>query len=291
VDLVYCWHALLGYWSGVHPPDPSTPQDAGLAGLGIAVQTPVPTRGSLQVEPRLSWDALTLKGVGISAPERMDEFYERLHSYLRACSVDGVKVDVQAAATMLGAGRGGSAAASREAVQAMERSVVRNFGGENCINCMCHPLECLYAYKDTCVARASEDFYPRDPASHTLHVANVVYNSLFLGEIVIPDWDMFQSNIAVSTLHAVARAVGGCSVYVSDRPGEHDFSLLRRVVMPDGSVLRALQPGKPTRDCLFCDVTTDGTTGEMMNEKICLLARSPCLSCLPMSLSCSRSSS
>lgn len=37
----------------------------------------------------------------------------------------------------------------------------------------CHPLECFYSYQTTSVARASDDFWPRDPASHTLHIANV----------------------------------------------------------------------------------------------------------------------
>lgn len=260
VKLVYCWHALTGYWSGLHPGTEDAAGESGLEDLEVSVQTPIPTRGALQVEPRLSWDALTLKGVGVSSRGKMERFYDKLHSYLSSCNVDGVKVDVQATPTMLGAGRGGSAVATREMVHAMERSVSKTFGREQCINCMCHPIECLYSYQDTCVARASEDFYPNDAASHTLHVANVAYNSLFLGEIVFPDWDMFQSNNSVATLHAVARAVGGCSVYISDHPGEHDLELLKRIVLPDGSVLRALQPAKPTRDCLFADVTMDGET-------------------------------
>lgn len=61
-------------------------------------------------------------------------------------------------------------------------------------------------------------------------------------------------------LHGVARAVSGGAVYVSDRPGQHDFSLLRKLVLPDGSVLRALLPGRPTRDCLFSDVMRDKKT-------------------------------
>lgn len=47
-------------------------------------------------------------------------------------------------------------------------------------------------------------------------------------------------------------------MYVSDKPGEHDFALLHALVLPDGSVLRCLQPGRPTRDCLFHDVLRDG---------------------------------
>ncbi len=49
----------------------------------------------------------------------------------------------------------------------------------------------------------------------------------------------------------MARAISGGAVYVSDKPGEHDFELLKALVLEDGSVLRALLPGRPTRDALF----------------------------------------
>lgn len=88
----------------------------------------------------------------------------------------------------------------------------------------------------------------------------VTFNSVFLGEVVFPDWDMFQSAHPAAGLHAAARAVGGCAVYVSDAPGKHDSALLRRLVLPDGGVLRALLPGRPTVDCLFSDVARDGRT-------------------------------
>jgi raffinose synthase len=65
---------------------------------------------------------------------------------------------------------------------------------------------------------------------------------------------------AAGVLHGMARAVSGGAVYVSDKPGQHDFTLLRRLVLPDGAVLRALLPGRPTRDCLFADVLRDRQT-------------------------------
>eukprot|EP00966_Prymnesium_polylepis_P007480 171955-Prymnesium_polylepis.1 len=120
----------------------------------------------------------------------------------------------------------------------MEASVAAHFGTA-CINCMCHSMENLYNYAHTAVARASDDFYPMRPDSHTCHIVNVAYNSLFVGEICLPDWDMFHSLHEVAALHAAARAIGGCPVYVSDAPGQHDVQLLRRLVLPDGSVLRA----------------------------------------------------
>ena len=67
----------------------------------------------------------------------------------------------------------------------------------------------------------------------------------------------------VGSLHAAARAVGGCPVYVSDKPGQHDIPLLRRLVLPDGSVLRGQLPGRPTRDCLFSDVSHHAYMGQL----------------------------
>lgn len=49
-------------------------------------------------------------------------------------------------------------------------------------------------------------------------------------------------------------------VTVSDRVGEHDFEVLRRLVLPDGAVLRCRLPARPTADCLFRDVSRDGAT-------------------------------
>lgn len=44
----------------------------------------------------------------------------------------------------------------------------------------------------------------------------------------------------------------------SDKPGKHDFNLLKKLVLSDGSTLRAKLPGRPTRDCLFSDPARDG---------------------------------
>ncbi|KAL0285799.1 UNVERIFIED_CONTAM: putative galactinol--sucrose galactosyltransferase 2 [Sesamum calycinum] len=118
--------------------------------------------------------------------------------------------------------------------------------------------EGLQSSKKSATARASEDFMPNEPTFQTLHIASVSFNSLLLGEIVVPDWDMFHSNHNTAEFHAAARALGGCPVYVSDKPGKHDFKILQKLVLPDGSVLRARYAGRPTRDCLFVDPVMDG---------------------------------
>jgi hypothetical protein len=73
-----------------------------------------------------------------------------------------------------------------------------------------------------------------------------------------PTQHRFHSKHEAAELHAAARAVSGGPVYVSDPPGSHDHGLLRKLVLPDGTLLRGQLPGRPTRDSLFADVARDG---------------------------------
>ncbi|KAK3039995.1 hypothetical protein RJ639_027185 [Escallonia herrerae] len=172
--------------------------------------------------------------------------------------VDGVKVDGQCVLETLGAGLGGRVELTRQYHQALDASVARNFPDNGCIACMSHNTDALYCSKQTTVARASDDFFPRNPMSHTIHIAALAYNSVFLGEFMQPDWDMFHSLHPAAEFHASAWAISGGPVYVSDVPGKHNFDLLKKLVLPDGSVLRARLPGRPTKDCLFPDSACDG---------------------------------
>ncbi len=60
---------------------------------------------------------------------------------------------------------------------------------------------------DTALVRSSDDFWPRDTASHTTHIAVNAGNSMFLGALLQPDWDMFHSKHPAALLHATARVV------------------------------------------------------------------------------------
>ncbi|KAG1653556.1 hypothetical protein FOA52_004063 [Chlamydomonas sp. UWO 241] len=255
LDYVYVWHGLPAYWAGVMPGD----QENGAAQRRIMFAQPTRYGGGvLEVEPSMAWNPAVLAGVGVvTEPAAL---YNRMHAYLSAAGVDGVKVDCQAGIGLMGSALGGGAALSRTFHAALESSVASHFRDNHCINCMCHSTENIYRMTGTAVARVSDDFYPRDPASSSPHIAACAYNGLFMGVLTQPDWDMFHSKHASADTHALARAVSGGAVYVSDKPGEHDFELLRRLVLPDGSVLRARHGARPTRDCLLVDVLRDGVS-------------------------------
>ncbi|TYG72166.1 hypothetical protein ES288_D05G458100v1 [Gossypium darwinii] len=249
---VYAWHAITGYWGGVKP---------GITEMEHyepKLVYPVSSPGVRSNDYSDVLQSITINGVGLVKPEKAFEFYNDLHSYLASAGIDGVKVDVQSILETLGAGHGGRVKLTRKYHQALEASISSNFHDNAIIACMSHNTDTLYSAKSTAVMRASDDFFPRDQASHTIHIASVAYNTIFIGEFMQPDWDMFHSLHPMAEYHGAARAVGGCAIYVSDKPGQHDFNLLKKLVLPDGSVLRAKYPGRPTRDCLFSDPVRDG---------------------------------
>ncbi|KAK6250172.1 Glycosyl hydrolases 36 - like 3 [Theobroma cacao] len=249
---VYVWHALAGYWGGVLPSSETMKK------YNPKIVYPVQSPGIIGNLRDIIPDSLEKYGVGIIDPQKIFDFYNDLHSYLSSSGVDGVKVDAQNLIETLGSGFGGRVSLTRQYQQALEQSVSRNFRDNNLICCMSHNSDSIYSSKKSVVARASEDFMPREPTFQTLHIASVAFNSLLLGEIVVPDWDMFHSKHDTAEFHGAARSIGGCAVYVSDKPENHDFEILRRLVLPDGSILRARHAGRPTRDCLFRDPVMDG---------------------------------
>lgn len=255
IRLFYVWHALLGYWAGLNPRSPH------LRKYRSRIRWPRHYEGVLEVEASMAWDPVTTAGTGLMAPEACGSFYWDYHSYLASAGVDGVKVDAQALVGTLGRGwNQAGPEVARQVHGAMEDAASRALGPGRTINCMCHTNENFLHFGRSSAARVSDDYFPRDLASHTAHIANVAFNTFLLGHIVFPDWDMFQTTADGASLHAAARATGGCAVYVSDEPHHHDFETLRRMVLPNGATLVAERPGIPTPDCLFHDVMRDRRT-------------------------------
>jgi raffinose synthase len=124
----------------------------------------------------------------------------------------------------------------------------------------------LYQTMNSTLTRTSTDFWPTRPETHGLHLYTNAQVCLWFGEFVHADWDMFQSGHEWGAFHAAGRAVSGSPVYVSDKPGQHNFELLRKLMRSDGTVLRCPEPGRPTRDCLFADPTKEDVLLKIWNR-------------------------
>lgn len=254
LDAFFVWHAVAGYWGG-------TDGDA-LPGYGVHSIARRLSPGIEHHVPKMDWWGPV---VGVVPPETVYRFYQDYHRYLRQQGVDGVKVDTQAVLETVAAGFGiGRVGLMQRYHEALEGSVHTHFGG-NLINCMSCANEMLFSALASTLTRTSTDFWPNKPESHGVHLYVNAQVSLFWGEFVHPDWDMFQSGHPAGAYHAAARAISGAPVYVSDKPDAHDFALLKKLVLPDGSVLRCPGPARPTRDCLFHDPTTENVLLKLFN--------------------------
>jgi raffinose synthase len=253
IETFLVWHTIVGYWGGV--------DGSKLEGYGVIDQTRHFGEGVLAHMPTFNndwWGSL----VGFVPKQHIARFFDEYHEALREQGVDGVKVDSQAVLEALADRQGGRIGVSRAYREALEKSADRHFQGR-LLNCMSNAQETFYFSPGSNLLRSSIDFFPTRPESHGQHLYANAQVGVWFGQFMHPDWDMFQSGHEWGAYHAAARAVSGGPVYVSDKPGEHDFALLQKLVTSDGRVLRADRPGLPTRKVLFRDPTREAVALEI----------------------------
>ncbi|KAL0377402.1 UNVERIFIED_CONTAM: Galactinol--sucrose galactosyltransferase [Sesamum radiatum] len=261
VDYVYVWHALCGYWGGLRPNVPGLPE--------AKVIQPKLTPGLETTMEDLAVDKIVNNGVGLVPPEIADRMYEGLHSHLEKVGIDGVKVDVIHLLEMLCEDYGGRVDLAKAYYDALTSSVRNHFKGNGVIASMEHCNDFMFLGTEAIsLGRVGDDFWCTDPSGDPngtfwlqgCHMVHCAYNSLWMGNFIHPDWDMFQSTHPCAEFHAASRAISGGPIYVSDSVGKHNFDLLKSLVLPDGSLLRCDYYALPTRDCLFEDPLHNGKT-------------------------------
>lgn len=162
---------------------------------------------------------------------------------------------------------GGRVELAKSYYNAITASVDKYFQGNGVIASMEHCNDFMFlGTQSIALGRVGDDFWCTDPSGDPngtywlqgCHMVHCAYNSLWMGNFIHPDWDMFQSTHPCARFHAASRAISGGPIYVSDAVGKHDFELLKSLVLPDGTILRCEFYALPTRDCLFEDPLHDG---------------------------------
>uniref|UniRef100_A0A1J3DVE8 galactinol--sucrose galactosyltransferase n=1 Tax=Noccaea caerulescens TaxID=107243 RepID=A0A1J3DVE8_NOCCA len=261
VDYIYVWHALCGYWGGLRPGAPTLPPST--------IIRPELSPGLKLTMEDLAVDKIVDTGIGFVSPDMANEFYEGLHSHLQNVGIDGVKVDVIHILEMLCEKYGGRVDLAKPYFKALTASVNKHFSGNGVIASMEHCNDFMFLGTEAIsLGRVGDDFWCTDPSGDPngtfwlqgCHMVHCAYNSLWMGNFIQPDWDMFQSTHPCAEFHAASRAISGGPIYISDCVGQHDFDLLKRLVLPNGSILRCEYYALPTRDRLFEDPLHDGKT-------------------------------
>ncbi|KAJ6680052.1 hypothetical protein OIU79_019713 [Salix purpurea] len=260
LDDIYVWHALCGAWGGVRP---------GATHLNSKI---VPCKLSDGLDGTME-DLAVVKiiegGVGLVHPDQAGDFYDSMHSYLADVGITGVKVDVIHSLEYVSEEYGGRVELAKTYYRGLSDSLSKNFKGSGLISSMqqCNDFFFL-GTKQISIGRVGDDFWFQDPNGDPMgvywlqgvHMIHCAYNSLWIGQIIQPDWDMFQSDHLCAKFHAGSRAICGGPVYVSDSVGGHDFDLLKKLVYPDGTIPKCQHFALPTRDCLFRNPLFDKKT-------------------------------
>lgn len=264
VSRVLVWQAFNGYWRGT---DPQTLPD-----IGTEMITPrIPARFTgNDGGPSGKHDATVTRTFyppiykKLVAEPDLGRFFSAYHGFLRSQGVDGVKIDAMTWIETLGESRGGRVRAMKQLVDATEQSG-RELFDDNIIWCSSCSNDCILQAPRSAVMRTSTDFFPNKPESHGRHIINNALNSLWMGEFVIPDWDMFQTRHPSGAFHAASRAISGGPVYISDESGGTDFGLLRKLALSDRTVPLCLGPARPTADSLFVDPSREPMLFKIFN--------------------------
>ncbi|MEL7162195.1 MAG: Sip1-related alpha-galactosidase, partial [Bacteroidota bacterium] len=243
------WHSFNGYWNGINA-------DSEL--------------GEQYAEELFSWqtkpwatgaDTLKSKTYHFIRPDSkaLPEFYRDLHRTFQEQGFTFLKVDNQLVTEQMAPRNYPVFTLSEKMHEALYAAADEYFAGA-VINCMDMTADAYLNFGTSAVARAVEDYFPVEDngvgykmpyGNAAVHLTMAVYNSLYFQQMVYPDFDMFESHNPDATFHAVARALNNGPIYVTDKPGEQDFTVLRKLCYSDGRLIRPERALTPTADCLF----------------------------------------
>lgn len=242
IKYVGVWHTINGYWGGINPDSP----------LGRQF------KDYLFAWPKGPKSASTRYFISPGS-KGIAEFYNDFHKYLSGQGFSFVKVDNQEVTQWLSPGNFPIFTGAEEIHRALNASVKEHFNN-TLINCMDMTPDAYLNFGTTAVARAEDDYGPEYDTLHTRnfwfqragqHILQEVYNSIYFSQMVYPDYDMFESINPAAPIYAIAHAMNDGPTYITDKVGEHDFSVLRPLVYSDGTLLRSESAVLPTEDCLF----------------------------------------
>lgn len=227
------WHALGGYWGGIHP-------DSDLAlSCGEYLYR---TNGGKYLP---HWE-----------PEKGFGFWHRWYSVLKAQGIDFVKVDGQSALKNyykndLDIGRAAGTHTGLEAAAQL------HMNGQ-IINCMGMAVENLLKRPVSAISRSSDDFVPQTDDGFFEHLLQNAFTALYHDQLYYCDWDMFWTGSSDPFRHGLLRALSGGPIYFSDKIGDTCEENIRPLIYSDGRILRANRSALPTPDCLFTDPAASG---------------------------------
>jgi raffinose synthase len=246
IKYIGAWHAFNGYWSGIN-------KDSEMGEAFKNVLFPY-----TDYNPMIANDPGRECNMINPYTDSLLLFYDTWHQWMVDQGVDFVKVDNQLSVERMAKDNFPIWDVADKMHQALYTSIDKHFNSV-VINCMNMTNDAFYNFGTSAIARTVEDYFPfKENETYNLqegnaaaHVTQALYNSSYFQQMVWPDYDMFESHNPNAAFHAIARAISGGPVYVTDIPGKQNFDVLHPLVYADGKIIRADVPARLTIDCLF----------------------------------------
>ncbi|MBI1894955.1 MAG: raffinose synthase [Acidobacteria bacterium] len=226
------FQALSGYPQGIHP------QNA-LGALNDLLM-PVPSGA---VQPR-------------NDPRASAAFYDTMLASVKRHGFAFIKMDFETPNLQLYMGTPNPVEAAVNNQRSYQAAAAKYLDGT--INCMAHNGPDIFNTAGSAMTRVSQDYHKGDAANARLILYHTYGNLPWAGQTVWGDHDMFHSSDTVSAkLMAVAKAVSGGTVYLSDGVDRFNKDLIAPLCYQDGRILRPLAPAAPLPESLFVDPAKD----------------------------------
>ena len=221
------WHTMNGQWQGLNPDHELRELDAHLVKIakkynGEPMEVMIPKGDSIS-----SW-----------------MFYKGLIGSTKEHGFDFVKIDNQNRQMTFYRGMENPVKTVSQHAQSLERAAHEFSGG--LINCFCADLLSLMNTKYSAVSRVSVDYLLNNEEKAKSHLFQSYQNTLWMGQAVWPDHDMFHSSDKFAgRMMAVSKAMSGAPIYLSDAPDDFLEENVTPLCYSDGRLLRPLAPAVP----------------------------------------------
>jgi hypothetical protein len=232
------WHTMNALWQGIHPEHEIRELDPYLVKI---------TKGN-DDKP---FEVMMPKGDSLSSRK----FYNALIGSAKNHGFDFVKIDNQNRQLAFYQGMSNPVEIVSQHAQSLECAAKELSNG--LMNCFCLDLLSLMNTKYSASSRVSVDYLLNNEAKAKSHLFQSYQNTLWMGQSVWPDHDMFHSSDKFcGRMMAVSKAMSGAPIYLSDAPVDFRDDLVMPLSYADGELLRPLAPAVPLPESVMLSALT-----------------------------------
>ncbi len=232
------WHTMNAHWQGLHPKHEIPELEPHLVKIGKKNQEEAS-------------EVMMPKGDSISSKM----FYNTLVGSAKRDGFDFVKIDNQNRQMAFYQGMSNPVQIVSQHAQSLE-CAAKEFS-KGMMNCFCLDFLSLMNTKYSATSRVSVDYLLNNEAKAKSHLLQSYQNTLWMGQAVWPDHDMFHSSDKFcGRMMAVSKAMSGAPIYLSDAPVDFQDQLILPLCHSDGELLRPLAPAIPLPESVMLSALT-----------------------------------